>query len=282
MGIKRVRAGLLLRFILLAATLSACRATPTPTALPVSIRLGGSDSMQWLAHDLATAYHQAHPNVTVSVTVSNSDNGLRDLARGSLDLALSSRPLRADDLNRRPVRVVEIARDAIVLVVHPDNTLAGMSRDQISKIYSGEIINWSSLKIEPPAGVEAIQLISREASSGTRSVFEELFLTGRRLSLTSLVLSSEHSVLYYVSTHPGALGYVSFDGWLNYSEGRVLAVDGVTPSLASIQDGTFPLIRPLYLVVPKDSSADLTAFAEWVTSPAGRAVISTRAATSKK
>ncbi len=285
MTIKHVRARsiLFLLSILIVYAASGCRAaTPTPTRVPVSIRIGGSDSMQWLARDLATAYHQARPYATVTIQVSNSDNGLKELARGALDLALSSRALTADDLARRPVHVIEIARDGIVLIVHPDNPLEGVTREQVSKIYAGEIINWSEFKIPPPGETDPIQVVSREGTSGTRRVFEEMLLTGRRITSTALLQSGEGSVQSYVNTHPNAIGYVSFMGWKNKPQARVLNIDGVSPTLDTIQDGSYPLIRPIYLVVPDDANTDLSAFVDWVQSQDGHAVITSRAAAPEK
>jgi phosphate transport system substrate-binding protein len=276
--LMRVLAGLVL--FMLCGGFAACRPAP-PTPHPrVVIRIGGDDAMQLLARDLAEAYHQTHRYATVEVYAGNSNSGLSEFARGSLDLALVSRNPLADEMKQPPARAVEIARDGIVAVVHPSNPIGSVSREQLAKIFSGEILNWSELGARAPSGdADAIQVISREDGSGTRSVFEETIMAGRRVTLTALIQPSERDVLAYVESNPNAVGYAAFNVWNGNSPTRALAIDNVAPTIASIQASTYPLVRTLYLVVPTTLNSEIGDFVDFVLSAPAHALISSRMAT---
>ncbi|MGE5139045.1 MAG: phosphate ABC transporter substrate-binding protein [Rudaea sp.] len=271
-----LRAGLLLPLLL--GVVYGCSPTPTPTPAPVTIRIGGADSMQFLARDLATAFHDAHPNVTIDVQPTNSNTGLLELARGSLDLALVSRNPRADELQPRRAKAVEIARDAIVILVHPSNLLSDLSREQATGIFAGEIINWSELRIEPPNGADAIEVISRESGSGTRAVFEQLLMRGHRTTPAALVRPGTPRVLDYIQSHPAAVGYASYSAWKNAGALRALSIGGVSPTLDTIQNNSYPLAQPLYLAVPSNAGPEVDAFVDFCDSAEARMLISGRMA----
>jgi phosphate transport system substrate-binding protein len=268
-----------LALLVSSAALQACSQTDSTPHPPVILHVGGSDSMQLLARDLGDAYHQAHPYATVELRGGNSTSALAEFARGSLDIALVSRNPRSDELKQPPARVVEIARDGIVVVVHPSNPLTKLSRDDLAKIFSGEILNWSALTGQASKGSDdSIQVISREEGSGTRSVFEQNIMTGRRVTLTALIQPSSRDVLKFVESNPNAIGYAAFNLWNRNSTARVLSIDDVAPSLASIQSSTYPLMQTYYFVVPVEASPDIADFVDFVLSPLARKVISSRAA----
>ncbi|MGB8645659.1 MAG: phosphate ABC transporter substrate-binding protein [Anaerolineae bacterium] len=268
----------LLAAVLFLVVLPACHATLTPPHPPVTIRVGGADAMQTLAHDLATAYHQTHPYATINIQPSNSDNALRQMSLGGLDLAFISRHVQADEITHRPARIVEIARDGIVLVVHPSNPLTALSRQQISQVYAGDIINWNDLKVSPTGDSSPIQVLSREGGSGTRSTFEALLMTGLRVTPTALVQSSERDILSYIATHPNAIGYISFSNMPTNLQLHLLNIDGIAPTLETIQSGSYPLMQSLYLAIPNDIGNDTSDFVDFIQSPQGQTVIATRAA----
>jgi phosphate transport system substrate-binding protein len=270
---------LCLALFIFSAAFEACSQAPSTPHPPLILHIGGSDSMQLLAHDLADAYHQSHPYSTIEIRGGNSTSALAEFALGSLDIALVSRNPRSDELKQPPARVAEIARDGIVVVVHPSNPLTNVSRDQLAKIFSGEVLNWSDLGVQASSGSDGpIQVISREDGSGTRSVFEQNIMTGRRVTLTALVQPSSHDVLKFVESNPDAIGYAAFNLWRGNSTARVLSIDNVSPSLASIQSSAYPIMQTYYFVLPIKANPDVTDFVDFVLSPSGRNVISSRAA----
>ena len=269
-------------FILL---LAACRVTPTPHP-PATIHLGGAHALQLIARDLTEAYRRTHPYATFEIRASNSTIALREFAQGQFDIALASRSPRADELantrtpgERSPPRAIDIARDGIAVVIHPSNPLTNVTREQLGKIYTGEIYLWSQLNANlPPGSDDAIQVISREDGSGTRSVFEQIIMNGRRVTLTALTQTSDADVLRYVANNPNALGYVSANVWESQPRVHAMMIDGVAPMHETIQSGAYPLLQTLYFVVADQPRDDVSDFIDFVLSPSGHEVIQNRAA----
>ncbi len=258
---------------------AACRATPTPPHPPVLIHLGAADSTQLLAHDFVEAYHQARPYANVQVSVSNSSTVLREFAMGTDDLALVARNPRTDELTNPAARAVAVARDGIVVVVNPANPVTNLSREQVAKVFAGEILNWSELTKQAAQSDDAIQVLSREDGAGIRADFEQLLITDRRVTLTAVIETSEADVLAYVAANPNAIGYASFNMWRNGTQGRALSIDNIAPTLTTIQSSTYPLLHTFYLVTPNIENPDLTDFMSFVLSPSARSLITNRMAT---
>jgi phosphate transport system substrate-binding protein len=235
--------------------------------------------MQLLAHDLGDAYHKAHPYATIEIRGGNSSSGLAEFARGLLDIALVSRNPRSDELKQPPARAVEIARDGIVVVVHPSNPLTDVSREELAKIFSGQVLNWSELTGQASqGGDDSIQVLSREDGSGTRSVFEQTIMPGRRVTLTALVEPSSRDILSYVESNPNAIGYAAFDLWRGNSTSRALSVDSVAPTLNNVRSSTYPLMQTYFLVLPIKANAQVSAFVDFGLSATGRSLIYSRMA----
>ncbi len=274
--------------VIFCVALLACRATPTPPHPPVKLRIGGADSTQLLARDLADAYHQAHAYASVEVSITNSATGLRELAQGSLDLAWVSRNPRADELTHPRARAVEIARDGIAIIVHPSNPVKNVSREQLAEIFSGEVLNWSQLSSTvtvtttvAAAQTDAIQVVSREQGSGTRAEFEQQVMQGRRVTLTALIQSTSRDVRGYVAANPNAIGYISFNLLKNNAQIRALAINNIEPTLDTIQASRYPLMQTYYLIVPHETSPDVSDFVDFVLSASARSLILSRMAPSR-
>lgn len=238
--------------------------------------------MQLLAQDLARAYRQSHPYATVEARGGNSSSGLVEFARGSLDIAMVSKSPTSEEMKSPPSRAIEIARDGVVVLVHPSNPLQNVTRDQLVKIFTGEILSWSQLTgTASKDSDDSIQVISREYGSGTRSVFEETIMAGRRVTLTALVQPSSRDVLDYVKSDPKAIGYVAFNLWKGSSSGRALSIDGIAPSASSIHSSSYPLMQTYYLVAPTNPSPSVSDFIEFALSASGHDLISARVSTAK-
>ena len=126
--------------------------------------------MEKVANALSEAFMEAYPNVTVTAEFTGSGAGLESLAAGSVDIGNASRSLSEDELATGAVENV-VAIDGIAVITDVDNTVTGITSEELAKIYKREITNWSEL-----GGQDAdIVVIGREAGSGTRGAFIELF-----------------------------------------------------------------------------------------------------------
>ena len=134
-----------------------------------SISLAGSTSMEKLCEALKESFMEQNPNVTVSVEYTGSGAGIESVTSGSVDIGDSSRAL-TDDEKANGIEENIVAIDGIAVITDKDNSVAELTSDDLKKIYTGQITNWSELG----GSDEAIVVIGREAASGTRGAFEEL------------------------------------------------------------------------------------------------------------
>nr|MBC7245714.1 phosphate ABC transporter substrate-binding protein [Chloroflexota bacterium] len=264
---------ILLLIVLLSAVLfSACgQPLPTPHA-PVLLRLSGSTSMQPLLRDLAAAYSERYEHVSFDFSAVGSFAGMEELRRGNADLALVARLLQPDEeydtrTRKRLLAYTVIAQDGIAVVVNEGNPLRMLTLYQVRKIFEGQITNWAELG--SPAG--DILVISREDGSATREVFEELVMGGRRVTTTALIMPGSEAVRDYVATHGGAIGYLSM-GYLGTGI-AALAIADALPNRQTVEDSSYPITRPFLLVSLPEPSAQVTAFMQFVRSPAGQAIV---------
>mgnify|MGYP001035013882 CR=1 FL=1 len=145
--------------------------------------------------------------------------------------------------------------------VNPENPVSDLDVETIAKIYKGEITNWS----EVGGSDGPIVLIGREAASGTRDGFESI--TGTKDSCKyAQELTSTGDVIQTVSGNPNAIGYASLAAVKDTV--KVLKVEGVSPSKATIQDKTYKIQRDFVLVTPKgkELSAAAQKFFDYATS----------------
>ena len=233
-----------------------------------SITMAGSTSMEKVANALSEAFMEAYPNVTVTAEFTGSGAGLESLAAGSVDIGNASRSLSEDELATGAVENV-VAIDGIAVITDVDNTVTGITSEELAKIYKREITNWSEL-----GGQDAdIVVIGREAGSGTRGAFEELLEIEDQCQYAQ-ELDSTGAVLAKVAATPGAIGYVSLD----VLDGSVLAmkVNDVEPTEENIVAGDYLLSRPFVMATKGEISEQnelVQAWFAYIKSEEGKSVI---------
>ena len=157
-----------------------------------------------MLRELGQAYQARHPNVLVDVQGGGSAIGISLLNAGEADLAAVS---WQEEGSQPPdgLSAVPIGRDAVAIIVHPQNRVKGLTLLQVRAIYRGEILDWAAFG--GPA--EEPIVVSREDGSGTRTAFEALTMGGDRVTLNALVMPTSAAVVDYVAQHRAAIGYVT-------------------------------------------------------------------------
>jgi len=268
-----LKARIAIALVLLIQLAVGCSGQPANTPRPpVLLRVAGSTSMQPLLRELATAYSKQHKYVSFEFAAVGSDAGLELLRRDKADLALVSRPLRAEEeldlsTGKRALNSTLIAWNGIAVIVNEKNPLRKLSPYQIRNIFEGQILTWEELG----GSSEDIVVISREDGSGTRAVFEAQMMNGHRVTPTALVMPGSEAMRNYVATHPTAICYLS-QGWLGPGVAAI-GIDGVLPSQQSIEQGTYPLTCPFLLVYREDPHPEVASFVAFAGSPAGQVIV---------
>lgn len=234
-----------------------------------TISLAGSTSMEKLCEAMSESFMENYPGITVTVEYTGSGAGLESLASGSVDIGNSSRYLKDEELSGGAVENV-VAIDGIAVIEDKENTVMDISAEDLAKIYTGEISNWSELGGKD----EAIVVIGREAGSGTRDAFEELLEVADNCAYAQ-ELDSTGAVLAKVASTPGAIGYVSLD----VVDDTVIAIsiDGTEPTEEKILAGNYLLSRPFVMATNGEISAQNDLVKTWfdyIKSEDGKSVIS--------
>jgi len=236
------------------------------------ITIKGSDTMVHLASAWAEAYMKNHPNTDISVTGGGSGTGIAALLNGTTDICIASRSIKqkeiklAEEKGLHPNEIVT-SRDGLAVVVNPGNPIESLSIEQIGKIYTGAYTNWKDV-----GGPDhEIVVLSRESSSGTYVFFQERVMSKKDYSQDAMLMPSTSAIIQSVSQDAWAIGYVG----LGYSaqagdKVKMLTVKNtedspaVTPSVATVQNATYGIARPLFFYTngePKGAIRDFVAFA---------------------
>jgi phosphate transport system substrate-binding protein len=244
----------------LALLLSSCGTSAATSQINVT----GSTSVAPFAEHLAELYQHQHPGTTINVQSLGSSAGIRAALDGVAEIGMSSRDLVPEESALLDQAI--IARDALAVIVHPSNPLASLDQAQVQAIFSGQIRSWDALGGPP----NPIVLVVREAGSGTFGAFEELVMEGQPITSAALRQGSNGAIRQIVAEDPNAIGYISL-GIVDPSV-KALAINGVQPSVANVEAGTYTFVRPFLFVWQqgRQLSSLSSSFLDYVLSPEGQ------------
>ena len=249
--------------------------TKAPAAadkLSGTVSTDGSTSMEKVIGALGEAFTEANPDVNFTYNPTGSGSGITAVTEGRCDIGLSSRNLK-DEEAANGLKATVLALDGIAVIVNPENPISELSLEQIAKVYTGEITNWSEL-----GGVDAeIVVIGREAGSGTRDGFESITKTADACVYRQ-ELTSTGDVITSVSQNPNAIGYASLASVGDTV--KALVVEGVAPSEETVKDGSYLVQRPFVLVTREgvELSPAAQAFFDYITSADAASIIASAGA----
>ena len=216
-----------------------------------TVSTNGSTSMEEVMMGLTEYFKEKYPNITVTYDPTGSGTGIQQATSGSCDIGLSSRALKQEEIDAGLTETV-VAKDGIAIVVNKENTLTQLTVDQITKIATGEITNWSEV-----GGPDMeIAFIGREAGSGTRGAFEELTGTEEACSYAQ-ELTSTGAVRTAVSTTPGGIGYISLSSLDDSVTALKVKADDASPAVEcteeTVLDGSYAIQRPFVFATKSDA-----------------------------
>ena len=243
-----------------AAESGSTAAAETSGSLSGTVSTDGSTSMEKVIGALGEAFSADNSGITFTYNPTGSGSGITAVSEGRCDIGLSSRNLK-DEEKANGLTETVLAYDGIAIIVNPENTVEDLSLEQIAKIYTGEITNWS----EVGGNDGEIVLIGREAGSGTRDGFESITGTTDKCQYRQ-ELTSTGDVITTVAGNPLAIGYASLASVKDTV--KAVSVNGVVPTEESIKDGSYQVQRP-FVLVTKDGaelSPAAQAFFDYVTS----------------
>ena len=209
----------------------------------------------------------ANPDIRITVTGGGSGVGVQKVGEGLVQIGNTGRALKEGEIEKYGLVSWPFAIDGVAVAVNPANTVGTLTKEQLKKIYSGEIANWKEL-----GGADAaISLYIREDGSGTRETFEERALDKSQASQKSNVVSSNGAMKTAIAQDKNAIGYVGIGHLDSNIKGIVL--DGMIPSQENAKNGSYKVSRLLYMNTKGQPEGLTRAFIDYIYSPEGEVII---------
>ena len=242
-------------------------------------KIKGSDTCLPLSQKEAESFMKLNSGTSVTITGGGSGVGIAALIEGTTDIAQSSRAIKFDEKQKmqeggKTAKEVTIAFDALAIIVHPQNKVNNLTREQLEGIFTGKIKNWNEV------GGDDLAIIpyARETSSGTYEFIKEYVLLNKNYMNGIMSMPATGAIIQSVSQTRGAVGYVGL-AYLNanvkaihvsYDKGKTY----IEPSAANAKNNTYPIVRPLYYYYATKSEAVVKPFIDYILSAEGQKIVS--------
>lgn len=211
----------------------------------------------------------------------NTVGGYKLLGEKAIDIFFGAYPSKQqiEDAKEKGTEFeyTEIGKEAFVFFVHKDNPVTSLTADQIRKIYSGEITNWK----EVGGNDEKILPFQRNEGSGSQSMLIR-FMDGTPImeAPTELINDLMSGIIEKVSDYRNKKGSIGFsfryylEGIIKNPDIKMIAIDGIAPTIENIQNQSYPVTTPLYAVTYKDNpNENVQKLIDWVLSYEGQFII---------
>ena len=242
------------------------------------VLIDGSSTVFPISEAMAEEFMADNRGTQVTVGVSGTGGGFKKFCAGEIDVTGASRPIKQEEKDACAAAGIEyievpVATDALTVVINNENTWAEeMTTDQLKMLWEpaaeGNITRWN--QIDPSWPNETIDLFGPGTDSGTFDYFTDEIVGEEGASRADYTASEDDNILVLgVSRDPFALGYFGLAYYLeNEDTLKAVAVNGVLPTPANVENGTYgPLSRPLFMYVKKsslDDNAQVRSFMEYV------------------
>ena len=245
------------------------------------LAIKGSDTMVHLVSGWAEEFMKLHPGVELSVTGGGSGTGIAGLINGTTAICASSRNIKDKERELAAKRSVDplefkVALDGIAVIVHPENRVGTLSLAQLQDIFTGKTINWQEVGGED----RPLLVFSRESSSGTFVFFQEHVMNRQDYTPRARLLPGTSALVQAVSSDKGAIAYVGL-GYVKEAAEKVKAIsikgegDGgpIAPSDQTVEDGSYPVARPLFLYTNGEPQGTAKEFVDFALSGPGQDIV---------
>lgn len=237
------------------------------------IVLDGSSGMLPLAKVLATAYQHKSSNPQVEIGKGLGTGArLRALAENKIQIALASHGIKPEDVQKGNLKVIEVAKGAIVFAVNASVPITDITEAQACDIYSGKVRYWQSLG----GPNSAIIVLTRPPTEVDPEVIRAKIGCFKELKEveTAKVMARGGDMAKGLTDTPHAIGMTSMTV-AEQSGGKVkaLTVNGVAPTSENVKSGRYFLTRDFLFVTKGEPTLPIKKFLDFVLSPDGDRVI---------
>ncbi len=258
--------------ILLGCSYAGEAATVAPDPLAGQYTGSGGGGALPQVRALTERFRELHPGIVWLLDDVGSEASIKLVATADIDLGYISRDLKKDEVGK--VELLPIGAAGTAVVVNTENRVMGLTKEQTRQIFTGEISDWSQVGGAPGR----IRVLLREKESSTRSTFEGYFFDAKPTYAKDAIEVYEiDETLKAIYSFKDAIGMATLsDRTLNDPQLRLLAVDGVAATKATLASGDYQIRRPLYLISHPDPTKvkpGVRAFLEFVLSSEGQQLL---------
>ncbi len=232
-----------------------------------TIRISGGTAHIPVMREAARRIMSFNPDIRITIAGGGSGAGIKQVGEGLVDIGNSGRRATDTEIAKYGLRVFELAIDGVGVIVNPRNPIRELTTSQVRDIYSGRIANWQEL------GGENLQITvyTRDNSSGTREVFWEKALGRGLITDRAHFAVSNGAMKAAVSQDPNGIGYISA-GFIDDSVTPV-PLDGITPTIENIRNGSYKISRILYSNTGADPKALALKLVDYLLTSEGQALV---------
>lgn len=231
-----------------------------------TVKIAGGTAHIPVMKEAAKRIMTRNKDIVVTVAGGGSGVGIKQAGEGLVDIGNSGRKAKPEEVEKYRLKMFKWAVDGVGVVVNPANPIKSLTKDQLKRIYAGEIDNWSKI-----GGIDhGITIYTRDEASGTRAVFWGKALDKSEITTSALFVPSNGAMKTAVASDPHAIGYVSV-GHMDETVAPV-ALDGVTPTLETVKSGQYPIARGLYSNTKGEPTGLTKLFIEYLLTPEGQQI----------
>ncbi len=234
------------------------------------LKISGGTAHIPVMKEAAQQIMMANPEIQISIAGGGSGVGIKQVGEGLVNIGNSGRKATDEEIDRFQLKLYKWAIDGVGPVVNPKNTVRALTQTQMIDIFSGKLDNWKQL-----GGADRnINIYTRDEASGTRAVFWKKGLNKAQISSGAHVVVSNGAMKSAIAQDPYGIGYVSV-GHIDEMVAPV-ALDGVVPTIQTIQDGTYKVARGLYSNTKGEPTGLTKKFIDFLYTAEGKVIIEKR------
>jgi len=221
---------------------------------------------------LITRFTQLHPGVNFKLNDIDTETSIVNVSTGDVDFGYIGRDLRATEPK---ITLVPIGFTGSAMAVNAANPVTNLSKDQVAKMYTDQIKDWS----EVGSNAGPVKAFVREAASSTRSAVEAYVFgsTAPKYPATVQEIFESADTIKAIGSFKGSIGTVTLSAKnLKDTTMKLVGLDGVQPTLANLNSGTWKISKPSYMATNPDPAKvkpAIKALVEFIKSPEGQKIV---------
>lgn len=268
MSKKKWAAALLISVFAAGLALTGCGGNDAGESGPSGkVTVSGSSALLPLAKDAAQKFKAKNDQVSITLNAGGSGTGLKQVSEGSVDIGNSDVFAKEKLPEAKAAELVDhkVAVTVMAPVVSKEigTNVKSLTKAQLQDIFTGKVTNWKDVG----GPDEAVVLITRPSTSGTRALFTKYALDGKEeLSNKSMETDDSGTLVQTVSQTKGAIGYVALSYLMNNNTVTPLAIDGVEPTLDNVYNGKYPVWGYEHMYTKGEATGAVKAFIDFIMS----------------